>query len=162
MARTKGARNKQTQKVLSDLNAMKFDLLYELIKIYKKDRKVLNRYFRKIEKIAGEYENRGEDPPPIETILSEADVDFFKQMRGESLNILVKLMGFCYPKLKSYNVTGNNQDSIIFKINIQNSSGDPELLIAGSGNAGMVEHKNRPAIDVPNKRLPEPVYAEEE
>lgn len=157
MPRPKGVPNRDSKKVLQALEDRKFDLIHEILKLYKYNNRIIGRMFRRIEAIYTKYEELGDELPPLEIILTQDELSFFKEARGENLTILSKLFGYCFPKLKAFTVSQGLQEQIVFNINV--SQGD-SLKLAGNSSIP-ITNKKQGAIDASQKKLPVPVLHQE-
>lgn len=106
----------------------------EYLKLFKRNKRVIRKFFYKMEKAYSDAEAKGEPPPPLETILTDTEMEFFKEVRGENINILTRMAGFCYPKLKAMTVANNLGDQIVFQINIGDTPAK-QLKSAGQSTA---------------------------
>jgi len=132
--RKPGSRNKDAKEFLAQLKDRNFDMVDEYLKLFKRNKRVIARFFSKLEKAYTDAEAKGEPTPRLETILTEGELDFFKEVRGENINILTRMAGFCYPKLKAMTVASNLSDQIVFQINIGDAPAK-QLKSAGQSTA---------------------------
>lgn len=158
MPRPKGVPNRDSKKVLQSLEERKFDLIGEILKLYKYNNRIIGRMFRRIEAIYTKYEEMGEELPPLEIILTSDELDFFKNCRSENLTILSKLFGYCFPKLKAFTVSQGLQEQIVFNINL--SQGE-SMKIAGNSSVP-ISHNKQAQLNVQKKEFPEPVLRQNE
>jgi len=156
--RTPGSRNKDSKEFLAQLKARNFDMVGEYLKLFKRNKRLIVKFFGKVERAYAEAEAKGQPTPPLETILTEGERDFFKEVRGENINILTRMAGFCYPKLKAMTVANNLGDQIVFQINIGDTPAK-QLKSAGQGTAVRLSSE---AVHVGQKALASGLSEEED
>ena len=111
MPRQKGTPNKRSQMLLWKLeNEHKFFVVNELIELYGYDKQIL---INLAEKISSNIEL--ELPPNSD--FSEEEAEMYNNANKNCTQILVKLLGYLYPRLKATEISSGSGDKVIFNIN---------------------------------------------
>jgi hypothetical protein len=132
MPRKKGTPNKRSQLLLWKLeNEHKFFVVKELIELYGFDKQILVSLATRIS------ENIENDLPP-NTGFTEEEAEMYNNSNKSATAILIKLLGYLYPRLKATEVSSGSGEKIIFNIN----TGETDIK---------ADKPNKPAKVVPLK-----------
>ena len=116
MGRKKGVPNKRSQMLLKKLeNDYNFSIVNELIEVYQYDKQILVNLAAKVSL------NLEQELSPTADF-TEEEIEMYNNANKNCQNVLLKLLTFCYPKLKAMEVNQGASDKIVFNI-----TGTPDL-----------------------------------
>lgn len=111
MPRPKGIPNKRSQMLLKKLeNDHNFYVVKELVEIYQYDKQILVSLAAKV---AQNLENNLS--PHHE--FTEEEAEMYNNANKNCQNVLIKLLSYCYPKLKAMEINTGVSDRVVFNIN---------------------------------------------
>jgi len=111
VGREKGTRNRNSWKVLNELEKHNFDIIDEVMDLYGYSKQIYTPLFKQA------MENINKKLPVVAGMVQE-DVDAMHAAGKSMGDILGKLMAYCYPKLTAVKVDTGATDKINFSINI--------------------------------------------
>ena len=109
--REKGTRNKNSWKVLNELQKHNFDIIEEVLELFGYSKGI---YVPLIMTAMDNLKNQ----LPMTTGMAEEDVNAMNAAGKSMGDILGKLMAYCYPKLTAMKIDPGSSDPITFSINI--------------------------------------------
>jgi hypothetical protein len=109
--RPPGARNKNSWKVLNELKNHNFEIIPEIVEMFGHSKEIYMALFTKV------HENLEAKRSPTHDF-TEEEVDMMNNAAKSMGDILGKLLGYCYPKLKALEVGTSTGEQINFNINI--------------------------------------------
>jgi hypothetical protein len=129
MPRKKGVQNKRSLVLLRKLeNDHNFRIVKELIELYGIGKEVVTYLAAKA------HENMEKKLPPTDGF-TEEEVEMYNNNYKNVIQILIRLLSYCYPKLKATEVGAGTGDKIVFNI-----SGTPGVEARISGSKAEEEH----------------------
>lgn len=120
MPRPKGKPNKRSELLLRKLeNDHKFYVAKELIQIYGQNKEILMNLATKMQ------ENIAADKSPLAGF-SQDEITLYNSSNKDCLNMLLRMLAYLYPKLKSMEVGTGAGDKVVFNINTLPSFSPPK------------------------------------
>jgi len=110
--RPPGARNKNSWKVLNELKKHNFEIIPEILEMFGNSKNIYMSIFKQVQ------ENIEKGIHPITQGLVEEEIEVMNDAAKSMGDILGRLLGYCYPKLKALEVGTTTGEQINFSINI--------------------------------------------
>lgn len=108
--RQKGTPNRRSQMLLRKLeDDHNFHIIKELVNIFQGNKEKLEHLLDKM----GKNQQEGK---PLDVGMSDGELIIYQQLTKDQLNILVRLLSYCYPKLKATEINTGSGEKIVFNI----------------------------------------------
>lgn len=108
--RQKGTPNRRSQMLLRKLeDDHNFHIIKELVNIFQGNKEKLEHLLDKM----GKNQQEGK---PLDIGMSDGELIIYQQLTKDQLNILVRLLSYCYPKLKATEINTGPGEKIVFNI----------------------------------------------
>lgn len=111
MGRPKGVQNRASGRLLFKLtHEHKFDVVAKIIQLFEDNQRILLSMRDKMDQSMAEGLN------PTATFETD-ELALFNSLNKDQLTILMKVLAYCFPKLRSLEVNEGTTDKIVFNIN---------------------------------------------
>jgi hypothetical protein len=111
MGRPKGALNRRSQMLLRKLeDDHRFSVVNELIELYHYDKQIIVPLAAKVALNVEE----GKSP---NFGFTEEEAEMYNNANKNCQNVLIRLLSYCYPKLKATEINAGSGDRVVFNIN---------------------------------------------
>jgi len=109
--RPKGSLGVNTIRLMEELRKNKFELVPEIVKLYREQRKIIKPLYKKLETAI----KKGE---PVDNYITKREFLILESMWGRQYRILQKLIGYLYPKLGAVSIDNNAGERVVFNIEL--------------------------------------------